>query len=43
MSTLVLVVVTLAVAGAITYILMRKGTIADANNRRKLFSKNNIW
>jgi hypothetical protein len=32
MSTLVLVVVTLAVAGAITYILMRKGTIADANN-----------
>jgi hypothetical protein len=32
MSTLVLVVVTLAVAGAITYILMKKGTIADANN-----------
>jgi hypothetical protein len=32
MSTLVLVVITLAVAGAITYILMKKGTIADANN-----------
>ena len=32
MSTLVLVVVTLAVAGAITYILMKKGTIADADN-----------
>jgi hypothetical protein len=32
MSTLVLVVVTLAVAGAVTYILMKKGTIADANN-----------
>ena len=32
MSTFVLVVVTLAVAGAITYILMKKGTIADANN-----------
>jgi hypothetical protein len=32
MSTLVLVVVTLAVAGGITYILMKKGTIADANN-----------
>lgn len=32
MSTFVLVVVTLAVAGAITYILMRKGTITDANN-----------
>ena len=32
MSTLVLVVVTLAVAGAITYILMKKGTIADTNN-----------
>ncbi len=32
MSTLVLVVVTLAVAGAITYILMRNGTIADTNN-----------
>jgi hypothetical protein len=32
MSTLVLVVVTLAVAGAITYILMRKGTITDTNN-----------
>jgi hypothetical protein len=32
MSTLVLVVVTLAVAGAITYILMKKGTITDTNN-----------
>jgi hypothetical protein len=32
MSTLVLVVVTLAVAGGITYILMKKGKIADANN-----------
>lgn len=32
MSTLVLVVVTLAVAGAITYILMKKGKIADTNN-----------
>jgi hypothetical protein len=32
MSTLVLVVVTLAAAGAITYTLMKKGTIADANN-----------
>jgi hypothetical protein len=32
MSTLVLVVVTLAVAGAITYILMKKGKIQDANN-----------
>ena len=32
MSTLVLVVVTLAVVGGITYILMKKGTIADANN-----------
>jgi hypothetical protein len=32
MSTFVLVVVTLAVAGAVTYILMKKGTITDANN-----------
>jgi hypothetical protein len=31
MSTLVLVVVTLAVAGAITYILMKKGTIDSSN------------
>jgi methyltransferase-like protein len=32
MSTLVLLVVAVAVAGAVTYILMKKGTIADANN-----------
>lgn len=32
MSTLVLVVVTLAVVGVVTYLLMKKGTIADANN-----------
>ena len=32
MSTLVLVVITLAVAGGVTYILMKKGKIADANN-----------
>jgi hypothetical protein len=32
MSTFVLVVVALAVAGAVTYILMKKGTITDANN-----------
>jgi uncharacterized membrane protein len=32
MSTFVLLVVAVAVAGAITYILMKKGTIADANN-----------
>ena len=32
MSTLALVVITLAVAGGVTYILMKKGTIADANN-----------
>jgi len=32
MSTFVLLVVVVAVAGAITYILMKKGTIADANN-----------
>jgi methyltransferase-like protein len=35
MSTFVLLVIAVAVAGAITYILMKKGTIADAN-------KNNI-
>jgi len=32
MSTFVLFVVAVAVAGAVTYILMKKGTIADANN-----------
>jgi hypothetical protein len=32
MSTFVLVVVTLAVVGGITYLLMKKGKIADANN-----------
>jgi hypothetical protein len=32
MSTFVLLVVAVAVAGAITYILMKKGTITDANN-----------
>ena len=32
MSTFVLLVVAVAAAGAITYILMKKGTIADANN-----------
>ena len=32
MSTFVLLVVALAVAGAVTYILMKKGTITDANN-----------
>jgi hypothetical protein len=32
MSTFVLVVVTLAVAGGITYLLMKKGKIKDANN-----------
>ncbi len=32
MSTLALVVITLAVAGGVTYILMKKGKIADANN-----------
>ena len=32
MSTFVLLVVAVAVAGVITYILMKKGTIADANN-----------
>jgi uncharacterized membrane protein len=32
MSTFVLLVVAVAVAGAITYILMKKGTIADAND-----------
>jgi hypothetical protein len=32
MSTFVLLVVAVAVAGAVTYILMKKGTIVDANN-----------
>lgn len=32
MSTLVLVVVALAVAGGITYLLMKNGKIADTNN-----------
>lgn len=32
MSTFVLLVVAVAVAGVITYILMKKGTIADVNN-----------
>ncbi len=32
MSTFVLVVVTLAVVGGITYLFMKKGKIADANN-----------
>jgi methyltransferase-like protein len=32
MSTFVLLVVAVAVAGAVTYILMKKGTIADENN-----------
>ena len=32
MSTFVLLVVAVAVAGAVTYILMKKGTIADVNN-----------
>ena len=32
MSTLVLLVVAVAVAGAVTYILMKKGRITDANN-----------
>ena len=32
MSTFVLFVIAVAVAGAVTYILMKKGTIADANN-----------
>ena len=32
MSTLVLVVVALAVVSGITYFLMKKGKIADANN-----------
>lgn len=32
MSTLVLVVVTLTVVGGITYLLMKKGKIADTNN-----------
>ncbi len=32
MSTLLLVVIVLAVAGGITYFLMKKGKIQDANN-----------
>jgi F0F1-type ATP synthase membrane subunit b/b' len=32
MSTFVLLVVAVAVAGAVTYILMKKGTITDTNN-----------
>ena len=32
MSTFVLLVVAVAVVSGITYILMKKGTIADANN-----------
>jgi hypothetical protein len=32
MSTFVLLVGAVAVAGALTYILMKKGTIADENN-----------
>jgi hypothetical protein len=32
MSTFVLLVVAVAVAGAVTYVLMKKGTITDANN-----------
>jgi hypothetical protein len=32
MSTFVLAVIAVAVAGVVTYILMKKGTIADANN-----------
>lgn len=32
MSTFVLLVAAIAVAGVVTYILMKKGTIADANN-----------
>jgi archaellum component FlaG (FlaF/FlaG flagellin family) len=32
MSTFVLFVIAVAVAGAVTYILMKKGTITDANN-----------
>jgi methyl-accepting chemotaxis protein len=32
MSTIVLLVIVGAVTGAITYILMKKGTIADVNN-----------
>ena len=32
MSTIAIVVIVLAVAGGITYLLMKKGKIADANN-----------
>lgn len=32
MSTLAFVVVALALAGGVTYLLMKKGKIADANN-----------
>ena len=32
MSTFVLFVIAVAVAGAVTYILMKKGTIVDVNN-----------
>jgi hypothetical protein len=32
MSTFVLAVIAVAVAGAVTYILMKKGKIQDANN-----------
>lgn len=32
MSTLALVVVTLAVVGGVTYLLMKKGKVADVNN-----------
>ncbi len=32
MSTLAIVVIVLAVAGGVTYLLMKKGKIADANN-----------
>jgi len=32
MSTLAIVVIVLAVAGGITYLLMKKGKIQDANN-----------
>ncbi len=32
MSTIAIVVIVLAVAGGVTYLLMKKGKIADANN-----------